>query len=157
MFIINPNFSYWLSQLQIASNVYNYQLSAATEFYLLNVLLTSISADNLAKTNQIYTFVSRTCIDHKLSADQCLIIAGMFPEYGLHLGAGSLAPIIWAGQNSYHALAKSQNVYCELADDFLQNLDLLLYIRFLLTQEVGSEQLLQQLHKTGLKYPSLRL
>lgn len=148
------SYSFWLENLQQARSLLAMPVCISSEYYLVMLLEQSIHGNVLANDNQLIQFVNHEVSNYQDLADQCLLISGMFPERSIALGAGSVVPIWWVGECSYNKVAGRNELFKLLAENFQDYVDLLLCMRYLITNEPGSINLLKNLASTGSRYPN---
>lgn len=147
--------NFWCDYLLNASNICNIKNSEHVELYLLYILESSVSNIDLADNNYIIDCLNLKDDKLKKTADNCLIISGMFPERCFYLGAGELEPLVWAGQQSYLTLYENKGfeVYSDLSEDFIRYMDLILVVRYMFTKSIIDKELLKSMRKINSMYP----
>lgn len=156
MIYYSNSLTFWLPYISMAQQMLGYKISDELQYYLVMMLGASVKNLELSGNDQIINYLTQNTRTQEI-AEQCLVLSGMFPGRSLYIGAGSFAPLVWVGQQAYAELAKRNNFYNILACDFVDVLDLILCIRFQLTQKQLSNDKLMKLLSIGSNYPKLPL
>lgn len=154
MIIPVNNKTFWMPYIANAENMLNVRMPEELSYYMVMLLSDSLCKSKLAGNNQI-TGLLNNSEQYKDLLDQSLLISGMFPGRSLHLGAGSFAPMLWVGQQACAELAKQHDLYSSLANNYLTSLDIILCVRYQLTQKQLSKHKLIKLNDIGSNYPKL--
>lgn len=147
--------TYWVNSINTAKNIMNISLCSESEFYLIELLQQSIRNVDLANNNQISKCLNLEA-DFKITADQCLLLSGIFPDRSLYLGAGSLAPLVWAGQQSYlrQYHISELDIYYLLCENFVVYMDLMLAVKVNTSNCMLSAHLISALDAVGSSFPN---
>lgn len=134
-----PDTALWHALIGEAQAITGYTLDSETEGYLVTTLMRFIGKMNRGETqhNSAMNFLDEFMDTGRIRygsmrdvADQCLLFAGLFPDYAgqkklpidhfIDLGRGTYAELA-AGQNN--------NVYAHLCRDFVKLMDILQSLR----------------------------